>query len=106
MIYLHSYADSCFAFGDFNSRISDQKDAIFAIDYVTDRSTIDFTLKKQGETFIDFLKESRMVITNCRINGVNNFTSISYKGKSVVDFVAVPIDNVDQCLMFTWYQRL
>ena len=98
MIYLHSYADSCFTLGDFNSRISDQKDAITAIDYVTDRSTIDFTLNKHGEAFIDFLKESRMVITNGRINGVNNFTSISSKGKSVVDFVAVPIDNVDQCI--------
>ena len=98
MRYLHSYADSCFILGDFNSRVSDKKDAISAIDPVIDRNTIDYTLNKHGESFLDFLKESCMVITNGRINGENNFTSISSRGKSVVDFVVIPIENIDECV--------
>ena len=50
------------------------------------------------ESFLDFLKESRMVTTNGRINGANNFTSISSKGKSVVDYIAVPIENINECI--------
>ena len=98
MVYLHSYADNCFTFGDFNGRVSDQNDAILALDSVSNRNAIDFTINKHGEAFLDYLKESRMVITNGRINGIDNFTSISTKGKSVVDYVAVPIDNLDQCI--------
>ena len=98
MRYLHSYVDSFFILGDFNSRVSDKKDSISAIDPVIDRNTIDFTLNKHGESFLDFLKESCMVVTNGRVNGKNNFTSISSKGKSVVDFVVIPIENIEECI--------
>ena len=97
MLYLHSYVDSCFCFGDFNSRVSNEADNISIIDEIPERSVIDFTLNNHGESFLDFLKESRMVITQGRITGQNNFTSISSRGKSCVDFMTVSIENIDQC---------
>ena len=98
MIYTHSYADTCFAFGDFNSRISNEDDSISIVDEVMNRSTLDFTLNNHGESFIDFLKESRMIITQGRVKGQNNFTSISAKGKACVDFMTVSTENITQCI--------
>ena len=98
MLYLHSYVDSCFCFGDFNSRISNEIDNIPIIDNIPMREIIDFTLNKHGESFLDFLKESRMIVAQGRVKGENNFTSVSSKGKSCVDYMTISIENIDQCI--------
>ena len=98
MLYLHSYADSCFCFGDFNARLSNEADGIPLVDNIHARNVIDFTLNKHGESFLDFLKESRMVITQGRVAGQNNFTSVSARGKSCVDFMAVSLENIEHCV--------
>ena len=98
MLYLHSYVDSCFCFGDFNSRISNEIDNIPIIDNIPMREIIDFTLNKHGESFLDFLKESRMIVAQDRVKGENNFTSVSSKGKSCVDYMTISIENIDQCI--------
>ena len=98
MLYTHSYADTCFALGDFNSHISNEDDTISIVDDVRARDVLDFTLNKHGESFIDFLKESRMIITQGRVEGQNNFTSISAKGKACVDFIAISTESIDKCI--------
>ena len=100
LMYLHNFADSSFIFGDLNGRIGDKNDTIHAVDPVTPRDVIDYTSNKHGDALLDFLIESRMVITNGRIEGNNNFTSISIKGKSVVDYFIIPLENISLCSSF------
>ena len=98
LIYLHSYVDCSFVFGDLNSRIGDKQDAIMVVDDVPRRETIDSVQNKHGESFLDFLIEARMFITNGRVNGRDEFTSVSARGKSVVDYFAVPHENIGNCI--------
>lgn len=80
--------------------LATKKDTIHDVDLVNLRDVIDYTSNKHGEALLDFLIESRMVVTNGRVQGTNNFTSISVKGKSVVDYFVVPIENVSMCSSF------
>ena len=98
LIYLHSYVDCLFVFSDLNSRIGDNQGAIAAVDDIPKRETIDNAQNKHGESFLDFLIEARMFITNGRANGRNEFTSVSAWGKSVVDYLAVPHEYIGNCI--------
>ena len=98
LIYLHNYVDCYFVLGDLNSRVGNKLDAISLIDDVPERECIDTACNSHGEAFIDFLHESRMLITNGRVTGSNTFTSISPRGSSVVDYFAVPHDNFNNCI--------
>ena len=98
LIYLHSYTDCTFICGDINARISNKKDTINVIDHIPDRTAIDEGYNKHGEAFLDFLIEARLAVTNGRINGHNDFTSVSTRGKSLVDYIAVPHENLIQCV--------
>ena len=82
--------------GDLNARIGDLHDYAPNIDEVDGRHVIDFTKNKHGEAFCDFLKDSKFCVLNGRIDKNNdNFTSISKKGSSVVDYVYLPHSNVN-----------
>ena len=100
LMYLHNFVDCSFVFGDFNGRIGDKQDIIHVVDHVNLRDVIDYTHNKHGEALLDFLIESRMVVTNGRVEGNNDFTSISSKGRSVVDYFAVPTENISCCSSF------
>lgn len=55
-------------------------------------------VNKHVETF---LRDSRMCVLNGRIDPLcDNFTSVSPKGKAVVDYIVVPIDCLEDCLEF------
>ena len=46
-----------------------------------------------GDILIDFLKETKMCVLNGRINPEkDNFTCVSNRGKSVVDYMLTPRD--------------
>ena len=62
------------------------------------RQVIDECFNKHGEAFLDFLIEARLAVTNGRIPGRNDFTSVSTRGKSLVDYIAVPHENFSQCV--------
>ena len=100
LIYLHNFSDCSFIFGDLNGRIGDKLDTIDAVDHVNSRDVVDYTTNKHGDALLDFLIESRMVVANGRIEGSNDFTSISLRGKSVVDYFIVPIENISSCSSF------
>ena len=98
LVYLHSYVDSSFTCGDINSRIADRHDVISAIDNIPVREVIDTQLNKHGEAFLDFLIEARMAVVNGRVPGRNVFTSCSVRGTSVVDYFAVPLEDISHCV--------
>lgn len=69
--------------GDFNSRIGSLADWICDSDLgITQRVCLDDTINTQGEMLIEFLRDSKCCVLNGRTPGINNFTSISVKGKS------------------------
>lgn len=72
--------------GDFNSRCGDMDDYIRGIDTVPERSIIDFKSNFYGEMFVEFLINTNMCMLNGRNSINNDFTSVSTKGLSVVDY--------------------
>ncbi|CAG2201726.1 unnamed protein product [Mytilus edulis] len=82
--------------GDFNSRIGNMDDFITGIDNLTKRNVIDFTVNSYGEIFNDFLTNASLCLLNGRNYIHNDFTSISTKGSSVVDYCIVPYENLCQ----------
>ena len=76
---------------------------ISLIDDVPDRDCIDMTCNRHGEALIDFLQEARLLVANGRVKGKNTFTSISAKGSSVIDYIALPHGNLVNCISFDVY---
>lgn len=82
--------------GDFNARIGSLSDIISDIDSAPERQIIDQTTNQHGRDliefkFIDFM-EAKYCVLNCRFGiSNNNFTSVSRKGRSVVDFICVSL---------------
>ena len=100
-IYFYSTVDMVVICGDLNARIGQLKDCIADIDNIPNRVVIDQVKNKHGESFIDFLIESRMCILNGRLNPLSDgYTSVSTKGSAVVDYIAVCHDNFSNCNSF------
>ena len=98
-VYLYSNVEEFFICGDFNSRIGDLSDCISEVDNLPNRVVIDATKNGHGAAFVDFLHESKMCICNGRISSeLCNFTSISPKGRAVVDYIAVKHEGVTNCI--------
>ena len=74
--------------GDFNGRCGDIMDFVEGVDDIPVRNVIDETVNYNGEQLIDMLINCNMCMLNGRSNQ-NNFTSISTKGRAVVDYVLV-----------------
>ena len=71
--------------GDFNARIGHKTDYIESIGH---RSVIDETSNTQGDTFIDFLRDSCCCILNGRFDpDLDNYTCVSTRGVSVVNYI-------------------
>ncbi len=77
-------------FGDVNARIADNKDFIESVDHVCERKWIDCGKNKHGETFLDFLHEAKFCVVNGRVGETDVWTSVTSKGRSVVDYCFVP----------------
>ena len=87
-MYTFSEVDAVYTCGDLNSRIVGLEDCINDVDDATPRANLDTVLNKHGEILLEFLKDSKCCILNGRISpGKDHFTSISTKGKAVVDYV-------------------
>ena len=68
------------------------EDFIPDIDFIPQRVASHDYINKQGETFLEFFRDSRMCVLNGRIDPLcNNFTSVSPKGKAVVECIAAQI---------------
>ena len=101
MVYTHCYCDKMFLVGDFNARIGKLADIIFDCDNIPRRISIDDSCNKHGHDFIDFLVEAKFCALNGRFGPGDNYTSISRKGRAVVDYICVPHDTFSHCTNFT-----
>lgn len=89
-------ADVIYLCGDFNSRISNKDDCIGDIDNVPPRVAIDLSMNSHGESLLEFLRDCKCCVLNGRINpDTDNFTSISSRGRAVVDYIITPHDCLD-----------
>ena len=80
--------------GDFNSRCGNLDDFITGVDDIVPRHIVDFSCNSYGEQFIDFLINANMCMLNGRSDASNEFTSVSAKGSSVVDYCVVSHDDL------------
>jgi hypothetical protein len=95
----NAHVDEIFLCGDLNSRIGDMMDYIQGVDSLPNRIVIDPTKNNHGSAFIEFLQESKMCVCNGRVTDEhNNFTSISSRGRAVVDYIAVKHSGIVNCL--------
>ena len=78
--------------GDLNSRIGTLNDILQDIDYIPNRRTLDNSVNQHVHELIDFLKVTNFCVLNGRFPE-DNYTCISRKSKSVVDYICVPIDT-------------
>ncbi|CAG2255414.1 unnamed protein product [Mytilus edulis] len=94
-VYEHQNKGPFFICGDFNSRCGNESDYIEGVDNLCQRNVIDFKCNSYCNAFIDFLISAYCCILNGR-NFVNNdYTCVSTKGCSVVDYCIVPYDNLN-----------
>ena len=82
--------------GDFNSRCGCLKDVDGNI---VPRSVIDEVNTEQGEALVSFLRSSGLCLVNERV-GQDNFTCISSKGCSVVDYCLVFQEDLNMVSQF------
>ena len=100
-LYLQSHSDLLFIGGDFNARIGHEQDCIVNVDDVPTRTAIDKVKKGHGDEFIDFLKDGKVCVLNGRLCPErDNFTFVSNRGRSVVDYIIVPHDCLQMCHSF------
>ena len=87
-LYTNAYADSIIICGDLNARTGSCQDTIPEIDVnILPRINLDESVNSHGKSLIEFLKDTKFTILNGRVTpNKDNFTYITPKGKSVVDY--------------------
>ena len=98
-IYEYQHLGKFILCGDFNSRIGDMADFIEGVDVIQDRNVIDYSKNMYGEFLCNFLIDSNCCILNgrqCKTIDDNDFTFVSTRGNSVVDYFIVPYENIEQ----------
>ena len=97
LMYRTNDFDFCLYLGDINARCGNESDLVTLVDnsHIGTRSCIDDVKNPRGPVFIDFLKSVNYCLLNGRVNpDMDNFTCISHKGRSVVDYMFVPHENL------------
>ena len=91
--------DKMYICGDMNSRCGESQDFIEGVDDIQIREILDDKSNRNGDLLIDFLVDCNMCMVNGRV-GTQDFTNISNIGKSVVDYVLVPHEQLCNVLDF------
>ena len=78
----------------FNARCGRDADYIEGVDDVIERTIIDYKKNHYDDILLDFLINSSCVMLNGRSMTHNDYTSISVKGVSVVDYAIVSQDHL------------
>lgn len=100
-VYMLADSDSIFLAGDLNSRLGSLSDIINETDTIPIRRIIDTSINQHGHDMIEFLIEAKFCTLNGRFNGTDdNYTSISTRGKAVVDYICVPHDVLQTVTSF------
>ena len=82
--------------GDFNSRIGERSDYIEGVDMMEEREVVDTKENAYCDLFCDFLVSANCVVLNGRKNSLNDFTCVSTRGHSVVDYIVMPHHLIDE----------
>ena len=85
--------------GDVNARCSEYNDFIEGADSVPPRTAVDHGENEYGDLFIDHMTTTGMCMLNGRV-GDSDYTYISNKGKSVVDYAWVPHEQLSNWTNF------
>ena len=81
--------------GDVNGRIGDLQDFNVNIDTIPNRVPLDTVRNSFGDALIEFLKDAKMCVLNGRGDPkLDNYTFISPRGKSVVDYMVTPYSQL------------
>ena len=101
----HTYSskyDSIIFGGDLNARIGSMSEVEPDIDtLLPKRIPLDLVHNSHGTSFIDFLKDCKLCILNGRYDPeFDNFTCITNRGKSVVDYFFCSHKTLDTCSNF------
>lgn len=92
--YLFRESDTIIVAGDFNAKTGNIRDDIADIDSFPATLNVDATVNQHGHCLPEFLNESKMCVLNGTFLGSDKtFTSVSRKGRAVVDYFCVPHDN-------------
>ena len=89
--------------GDFNARCGGLRDVD---DEREDRCIVDMVKNEQGEMLVECMRSTGLCFVSGR-KGADEFTCISSKGRSVVDYCLVPFDelaNIDDFMVRTMSQ--
>ena len=101
-IYINYESDAIFVIGDLNSRIGAMPDTSSDFDGIPSRKTLDKTINQHGQEFCEFLIDAKMCVLNGRFDPTSNcYTSVSGRGRAVVDYICVPHDVFPSCKSFT-----
>ncbi|WAR27263.1 hypothetical protein MAR_012967, partial [Mya arenaria] len=102
LVYMYGDCDYMYIVGDFNSRIGTLSDVLDQCDVIPIRIPLDKSVNQHGHDFIEFLNDAKLCCLNGRICIDNdNFTSVSRKGRSVVDYICIPHDMFIKCKSFS-----
>ena len=101
LLYMTSNDDLVVLCGDFNARLGNFNDFIHGVDNIKERKVIDVKHNKHGESLMEFLKDSNCCVMNGRFHeNLDNFTYISTRGKSVIDYFICPHEHLKLCTNF------
>ncbi len=85
---LNADADLIIICGDVNCRIGEESDFIEGVHNIVNRSCLDKLKNSHGKECLNFLKDCKFCLLNGRVTSqFDNFTSVSTKGKTVVDYL-------------------
>ena len=87
-------SDLLYICGDFNARCGDNLDYIVGVDTIPDRQVMDYVFNQHGQILCDFLHGTDLCMLNGRNCKHNDFTFVSSRGKSVVDYCLLPQDDI------------
>jgi len=88
-VYSYQGKGKFFICGDFNSRVGELIDFNEGVDDISKRAAVDTKVNQYGALLIDFLISSNCCLLNGRKKCKDNYTSVSCKGKAVVDYCIV-----------------
>jgi hypothetical protein len=77
-----------------NARVGINTEYIEGVDLVTPRNVIDYIENHHGDVFANFLSDVNLGMLKGRFQD-NEFTCISTSGKSVVDYICVPYEEME-----------
>ncbi len=100
-MYLQNDCDMTILAGDINARISNMNDVVPELDKIPSRKNIDIIKNSHGDSFVDFLKDSKLCILNGRVKpDLDDYTFICHQGKSVVDYITIDHNSLEHCSHF------